>query len=1288
MGTKKFKVKSFLLIFSVFVFLLAFPNQVFPKSLYVLNMQGYMEAFDIQNSALIHQTQTAILNGSNAVGLALDEDSQYLFVTYESANYINTFDANTMSYITQVTPPSASNLAGIVVDQRTHRVYAVNRGSNRLFVYLWNGANHTLTNLITSGTNSLELKNTSGGTISGTYGLTIDEENDRLYVGYSANGIMGYDIDDLINANQATGITAVSNIPTSPTHNAIDVAIDVDDQVIYCTSAYPNGGDFLYKYNVNTGSAMDNVDLGDYCIGVAVDQGSSLVYVTTYSSGSLKVYNPSLALQNTYMSGQRPTGLVVPTSGSVSYNPLNLSITAPSVVGQGGNIYYSLSYSNQNSTEVTNVTLVGWVPSNTTYSSCSAGGVYDSVSGTITWDIGTLAGNSPTASKSFTVIAPSSPGEEISMTARINAPDTGWTQVTQEASTETSSGNAPAIANVGGTVTYTAGGSLGIIDDGGDAVVTDTDDTHMNGGFLLVDYLTSFIATDQLTIADFGLITIVGNEVRYNGNAIGDIDTTNSGVNGNNLKVNFDSDNATLEAVGALIHALRFSNSTVPVGNTPTTQRNVDITVSDPGGNSSPASTVNINVNTDTSPTALPATNISLTGFTANWQLPATGSPDSYRLDVSEFNDFSSYVTGYQDKTVSGLSDIVTGLNSATTYYYRVRAVEGVVTSGNSNTISATTSTPLAAPTVTTTSASSITGSTAVSGGDVTADGGAFVTSRGVCWSISANPTIADASTSDGSGTGSFVSSLTGLLPGTTYNVRAYATNSVGTSYGNEITFTTDSATVPVVETAVVTGISLISANSGGNVTSDGGASVTSRGVCWSISANPTTFNSHTSNGTGTGTFNSNITGLTPDTTYHVRAYATNSVGTSYGESETFTTVAILPTIEIINPAGGSSVSGIVTVTADSSVLGFPVEFFIDDVLLGAGDLVEVDNNSVDNSIPTIFNIDDSSYLFIDENRQLKKISKENEIENVFNIELNVNDIFLNRFGEVFIDLTDGIRLDDNNIYRSIMIDVTNKTVTGFNTGEYDNILNRPSEYSENEILQSMTDRFDFDQRVLNSFEIDENEDIVIGYKDTTANYSIISALKSDSGNDYKTLAFSRVKPIKIARNLISIPYKSGFPIASNNPARGNELTSTGNLYNIKWDTSGYSDGIHKISVEAKDEYARYFSHEIEVHIGNFKIDLSAVRKEDTALTFKIYFGELTFSIANPSGLEVEKYVIYRSIGGNEFAQIMEVEESELVDNKYTFTDMNLSSDDSYTYKVVAYDGLGNVLSVSEEKTI
>lgn len=97
-------------------------------------------------------------------------------------------------------------------------------------------------------------------------------------------------------------------------------------------------------------------------------------------------------------------------------------------------------------------------------------------------------------------------------------------------------------------------------------------------------------------------------------------------------------------------------------------------------------------------------------------------------------------------------------------------------------------------PTVTTTSISTITGTTANSGGNVTSDGGASVSSRGVCWSTVANPTNANSKTIDGSGTGSFTSSLTGLTEGTIYNVRAYATNSVGTSYGNIVSFTATSS--------------------------------------------------------------------------------------------------------------------------------------------------------------------------------------------------------------------------------------------------------------------------------------------------------------------------------------------------------------------------------------------------------------------------------------------------------------------------------------------------------------
>ncbi len=89
-----------------------------------------------------------------------------------------------------------------------------------------------------------------------------------------------------------------------------------------------------------------------------------------------------------------------------------------------------------------------------------------------------------------------------------------------------------------------------------------------------------------------------------------------------------------------------------------------------------------------------------------------------------------------------------------------------------------------------------------------------------------------------------------------------------------------------------ITGITETSATGGGNVISDGGSPVTARGVCWNIYSNPTIDDSHTTDGSGIGEFVSNISGLTKDTPYSVRAYATNSEGTAYGHEEVFTATA------------------------------------------------------------------------------------------------------------------------------------------------------------------------------------------------------------------------------------------------------------------------------------------------------------------------------------------------------------------------------------------------------------
>ena len=299
------------------------------------------------------------------------------------------------------------------------------------------------------------------------------------------------------------------------------------------------------------------------------------------------------------------------------------------------------------------------------------------------------------------------------------------------------------------------------------------------------------------------------------------------------------------------------------------------------------------------------------------------------------------------------------------------------------------------APTVTTAVVADITAVSASSGGNITSDGGVSVTARGVCWRTSANPTIADPNTSNGTGAGEFASSISGLSAGTTYHVRAYATNNIGTAYGNDVSFVTLPAapvvtaatgltptsftahwnaaasatgyrldvsanngftgfvtgyqnldvgaatsyvvnsnlaagttyyyrvrayngsgsgansntaslttmTIPTVTTTPVAIVATTTAAGGGNVTADGGATVTTRGVCWNTGGSPTTGDSKTADGAGTGVFTSTITSLVPGTAYYVRAYAISSVGTAYGSEITFAALPTLPTVTTVTPS-------------------------------------------------------------------------------------------------------------------------------------------------------------------------------------------------------------------------------------------------------------------------------------------------------------------------------------------------------------------------------------------------
>jgi len=236
----------------------------------------------------------------------------------------------------------------------------------------------------------------------------------------------------------------------------------------------------------------------------------------------------------------------------------------------------------------------------------------------------------------------------------------------------------------------------------------------------------------------------------------------------------------------------------------------------------------------------------------------------------------------------------ITGLTAAEDYEYRSVVIYNTTEEVYGSEVTFTTASGPTAPTVTTQAVTSITETTATGNGNVTDDGGATITERGVAVSTSATPTTGDTTFTSAGTTGAFTASMTGLTGSTLYYVRAYAINAEGTSYGSEVTFTTASGpTAPTVTTQAVTDVATTTATGNGNVTADGGETVTERGVCWSTTTAPTTADSTATSAGTTGAFTSAITGLSGSTLYYVRAYASNSEGTSYGSEVTFTTTEV-----------------------------------------------------------------------------------------------------------------------------------------------------------------------------------------------------------------------------------------------------------------------------------------------------------------------------------------------------------------------------------------------------------
>lgn len=237
-------------------------------------------------------------------------------------------------------------------------------------------------------------------------------------------------------------------------------------------------------------------------------------------------------------------------------------------------------------------------------------------------------------------------------------------------------------------------------------------------------------------------------------------------------------------------------------------------------------------------------------------------------------------------------STTISGLSRSTTYYVRSYAETGnggVEYAGTERSLTTPEPDP---PQLTTNPVADIDIASVTTGGEITYDGGVAITERGVCWDTVANPSVENNRVASPDNSDNFTVSLTGLTCDTEYHVRAYAVNSAGTSYGNDMAFSTAGCPIslPTVETVEVSDVTKTAAVSGGEITDNGGDSITARGICWSTSPEPDTSDQCTSDGTGMGIFASNMEELDCNTTYYVRAYATNDAGTAYGNQESFTT--------------------------------------------------------------------------------------------------------------------------------------------------------------------------------------------------------------------------------------------------------------------------------------------------------------------------------------------------------------------------------------------------------------
>ena len=381
-------------------------------SVYVINDTDteQIQAYEIDGYDLIYQKSYNCREKEviGAVGLAIDNspDGQYLFVTFESGSNIELVNAKTMEYVDTVVAPQGNNLAGVVLDQERSKLYVMKRATNYLYSYVWDRENEKLV-LDLPYPYYVELKDCQQG-----FGLAYDEVNDRLFVGDSTTTVKYYDPNDWSKLGEFDVL-----------HTAVGIAVDVENKYVYTGSSQFGNNDFLCRHALNPSDPCDvdiKVDVESPVLGIAVDQETSLVYVTTYGTGNpqtrdrLMVYTPfdpnnpedpnTNILSLVWKSGDigDPAGVAV-VSG-VGYKPPLIDITKVDdvddpngcVIPENLITYRICILPGADPNEYFDVTITDHLPDEVYFVSADPNnGEYDPIEHTYTWYEGYVPGYDP-----------------------------------------------------------------------------------------------------------------------------------------------------------------------------------------------------------------------------------------------------------------------------------------------------------------------------------------------------------------------------------------------------------------------------------------------------------------------------------------------------------------------------------------------------------------------------------------------------------------------------------------------------------------------------------------------------------------------------------------------------------------------------------------------------------------------------------------------------------------------------------------------------------------------------